>query len=198
MEKTHASLDDATSASEHASQQIAKTVESFQIEPRHFAADNLQVALRYTNDNREISAYVVTRRYMIVVNDLKRLEPLVSALLKNGANQLEGVQFRSTELRKHRDKARSMAIRAAKEKAEALAAELGCTVGRPITIGESGGGMLGSSRGVSLYNNAVHIQNTFQESPDPAGDENQTLPLGQIAIQATINATFDLVPPGEN
>jgi Protein of unknown function (DUF541) len=47
-----------------------------------------------------------------------------------------GIEFRTCGLRKHRDAARGLAIQAAREKAIALAGELGQEVGRPIDIRE--------------------------------------------------------------
>ena len=57
---------------------------------------------------------------------------------------MQAVRLRTSQLRKYRDEARAKAIRAAKEKAVALAGELGVKIGRPHSISEgyqySGGG----------------------------------------------------------
>jgi len=74
--------------------------------------------------------------YAVTLKDTSLFERLVTTALKSGANRLIGFEYRTTDLRKHRDEARRMAIRAAKEKAELLAGELGTRVGKPQTIGE--------------------------------------------------------------
>jgi hypothetical protein len=43
---------------------------------------------------------------------------------------VQGIQFRTSELREFRDQARALATGAAREKAEAMAAELGMEIGR--------------------------------------------------------------------
>jgi len=51
-------------------------------------------------------------------------------------NFLLGVDFRTTELKKYREQARELAARAAREKADKIAAVLGESVGHAITINE--------------------------------------------------------------
>ena len=51
-----------------------------------------------------------------------------------GVNYVHGVEFRTTELRKHKDTARALAVKAAREKATAMAGELGPALGEPRTI----------------------------------------------------------------
>jgi uncharacterized protein len=125
--------------------------------------------------------------YMVTLKDVKKLEALVDSVLKNGANVLQGVEFRTSELRKHRDQARSMALRAAREKAMALSREVECTIGAPRTISESGATWYG------LGNRYNFAQNAVQDMAG-GGEGGETLPLGQMAVRANVGATFDLIP----
>ena len=81
-----------------------------------------------------------------------------------------------------------MAIKAAREKAVVLAEELDSGVGKPRTITEGYNGFFGSYR----FNAMGNAQNSNQEIPAAGDDQNETLPLGQIAVRAQINVTFDL------
>ena len=191
VQTANPNLDSAKSGNDQASQQLVKAVQTLGIEQKHLATDNVQVALRYTDNDRTISAYVVTRMYMVTLKDIKKLEPLVDSALKNGANRLEGIQFRSSELRKHRDQARSMSIKAAKEKAVALAKDLDCTVGSPITINEYGGSW---SWNGGRYSNIGQNQVSYQQ-PSNNTESGETLPLGQIGVQAGVSVSFDLIAP---
>jgi hypothetical protein len=78
-------------------------------------------------------------------------------------NYVHGVEFRTPELRRHRDAARQLAVRAAQEKAEALVHGLGGRLGRVLSISEShwggswvwtGGGWRGARFG-QLHQNVV-------------------------------------------
>jgi uncharacterized protein YggE len=189
VQTSDGSLDTAKRVNESAAVKLVKAIKDLGIEQSDIGTDRLDVSLRY-RDNRtslDIEAYVVRRAYAVTLKDPKLLEKLVDTALRNGANQIDDVQFQSTELRKYRDQARAMAIHAAKEKAVDLAKELDCTVGKPRTIGESSGSY-GYWRGNRM---GLAFQNGAQVVPGEA-DSGETLPLGKIAIEATVNVTFDL------
>jgi uncharacterized protein YggE len=82
-----------------------------------------------------------------------------------------------------------MAIKAAKEKAAALAAELDCTVGPPRTITEGyAGGYTPWMRVNSMAQNAV------QDAGGAAAEAAEPTPFGQIGVTAQVSVTFDLMP----
>jgi uncharacterized protein YggE len=189
VQSSHSDLDRSKSENDQASQRLVKAVKAMGIEDKHLGTDNVQVELRYTNSGRDIHAFVVTRMYMVTLKDTKKLETLVDTVLKNGANILSGVELRTSELRKHRDEARAMATRAAREKAIALARELDCTIGAPRNISETGYTWYG------MGNRFNYAQNAVQDMGGGGGEGAGTLPLGQMAVRANVSATFDLVPP---
>lgn len=82
-----------------------------------------------------------------------------------------------------------MAIKAAKEKAELLAGELGATVGGPRTISESSYNLYAGSR---LFNGNSFAQNSVQMMRGGDGNGGDSTPLGQIAVSASVAVTFDL------
>ena len=191
VETYNASLDEAKSANETAAGKLVQAIQGMAIEKKDIATDNLQVDIdrRYEGGRYgQIQGYLVRRSYAITLRDTKQFEKLVDTALKNGANVIQNIAFTTTELRKYRDQARQMAVKAAREKAQLLAKELDTNIGKPRTISEGGGyAYFGGYR--SNYNNAS--QNAFQSAP--AGpDMGETLPLGQIAVNATVSVTFDL------
>lgn len=190
VETANADLDKAKSSNDSAAQSLVKAIKSTGIEDKHIGTETMTIEIRYQNDNRQIEAYVARRMYRVTLKDPKQTESLVSLALKSGANLLSGVELRTTELRRHRDDARSMAIKAAKQKAMALARDLECTVGAPRTIGEWGGVYWGGGG-----NSFGYAQNAAQAAPGEAGEGGETMPLGQIAVRASVSVTFDLIPP---
>ena len=192
------SLDEARAANDEASAKLVKAVRGFGVEGKHLQTANLDIDIQYREFNKPnsgVEGYTARRAYSLTLKDVKRFEALVETVLKNGANRLNGFEYRSSEMRKHRDEARKLAIRAAKEKAAALAGELDCTLGTPRTITEGAFGDDGffSSNSSFGQNAAQHVGG----DDDGAGDGGGTMPLGQIAIQATISTTFDLVPAAQ-
>jgi uncharacterized protein YggE len=75
---------------------------------------------------------------VLEIRDTSIFEDILSDILEAGANYVRDVIFRTTELKKYREQARSHAITAAREKAVKLAKELGQKVGKPYIIQEDG------------------------------------------------------------
>ena len=187
-------LEQAKAANDAASAKLLQTIKAAGVEDRHVQTDVLRVEIKYRSHRAAegIEGYYARRSYTVSVKDPKKLESLLDAALKSGANTIYGIDYRTSALRKHRDEARRMAIRAAREKAELLAAELNCGVGAPSEIREGGGGMAfwgGRLQGQSA------MQNAMQEAPPFEGGEGgETTPMGQIGVSAAVSVTFDLHP----
>lgn len=194
IETFDADLDKAKALSDASSSRLLKAIKGVGVEDKNIQTDTLQIEISYRSNRpwEGIAGYFARRIYSVKLKEIGSFEKLIDAGLKNGANQLLGFEFRTTELRKYRDQARKMAIKAAKEKAIDLAGELDCAIGKPRTISE---GYAGSYGGYSWrYNSAMQMaQNSMQEAPAaPGGEQEETMPLGQIAIRAQVSVVFDL------
>lgn len=165
------------------------------IEAHHLKTDYLSLEPRYESRNNEriFLGYWVRKSLTITLRDVSKFENVLSRSLAAGANYVHGVDFRTTELRAHRDRARSMAIQAARQKAIALAAELGQKVGKPRSIQEGGSGWssgYGSwwgSRGGNYFS-----QNVVQNAGGSSSSDEGALALGQIAVRASVSVTFEM------
>ena len=197
VETFDANLDRAKAANDARSRTLLKAIAGLGVEPKHIQTDNMTVQISYQPNGPAagIAGYFAHKAFAVKLTNTSQFEQLIDAALKNGANQLMGFDFKTTQLRQYRDQARKMAVKAAKEKAVALTAELGCGVGKLRTIAESGGGY-SPWFGVNLGPN---YKNSVQEMPPAGNDQAEDLPLGQIAVSAQVTVTFDLtdgpVPP---
>lgn len=158
------------------------------IEPRYPYDNATKVVARLTPE-----FYVARKSIGVRLTRVEAYESVLAGLLANGAQYVHGIEFRTSQLRKHRDAARALAIRAAQDKADALAQELGVRRGAVYSVSESysggwwrGGGWWGSTGGGQM------MQNVVQQSGDGngGGDEGGTLAVGQISVNATVSATF--------
>ena len=131
--------------------------------------------------------YHVLRSVTITLRQLDVFDELIRDAVAAGANEVNGVTFRSTELRTHRDEARLLAIDAAREKAEALAGRLGQTIGRPISISEQTFGGYGG-----WFNGGGGTQNVIQSSGAASFRGDGATSPGQIPIRATVSVVFEL------
>ena len=123
--------------------------------------------------------YTARRQFSVTISDLKDFESIYRGLLKQGVNDVGGIQFRTTELRKHRDAARLKAINAAKEKATALANELGATLAAVQTITESNH---------SPFSN--YAQNSIMSAESRGG--GSSIAAGEMEVKATVQVVFKL------
>jgi uncharacterized protein len=148
-----------------------------------------QVTIRpdydYSSAGRNFLGFRVQKEVDILLSDLSKFEPFLSALLEAGVQDVNGITFRTTEFRKHRDHARALAIQAAREKAIALAAQLGQGVGKPIRIDEEQAPPHEVPAGFG--NRQVAVEETGE------AEFQRGLAAGQISLQARVKVTFELV-----
>ena len=167
------------------------------IPDKNVQTDFINISTDYGNDSWHTKpvVYVIRKSIEIRLTNVTTLEKMLSGLLDSGVDHINYVEFRTTQLRKYRDQARGMAIRAAKEKADALCSGLGIKRGKPLNINasESGGsfnpyyGGYWYGRGAGMASNA---QVTIQDSDNPSDSTTGTLSLGQISVSATVNVSF--------
>ena len=124
--------------------------------------------------------YAARRSLSITIKDLKSFEDIYRGLIGKGVNDVGGIQFRTTELRKHRDAARLQAVKAAREKATAMAGELGATLSSVQTVIESNTPVRSS-----FIQNSISPADVFSES-------NSSIAAGVIEIKARVHVVFRL------
>jgi uncharacterized protein YggE len=169
------------------------------VEAKDIATDwyTLQPVYEDYEDLR-INGYRIYNVIEVTVRDVKQTNDLIAAAFQAGANQVNDVQFYTSDLRKYRDQAREMAMTAATEKANDLAQAAGAGVSCVISINENSqshfngwGWWYGSSSNQNLW-----TQNSVQ-NVEPTGGETSTLDdgptnAGQISIRAEVSAVFGL------
>jgi uncharacterized protein len=168
----------------------------FQIQPQNIQTDYIRISDRYgdyiTGKPREFKGYAVTQVTTILLKDIGRFEGLLAELVGVGVSDLSGVTFRSTRMRTHMDQARALAMRAAREKATALAAEVGQKIGKAINITEVGLNISAAyeeEEGNPASNNTRVIS---AEISSGASDNQGTIAPGMISITARVKVIFEL------
>lgn len=164
----------------------------FAIPAEHVQTDYISVEPRYRNYEvaNELLGYVVRKSIVIRFKDIPKFEDLLTTLLESGVNRVHGIEFRTTELRKHRDQARAMALKAAREKAQVMASVYGRKAEKASSINESGQNWwwgYGSGWG-GRWNQGV-AQNAVQESGGGSPSDEALAP-GQITVRSTVTAAF--------
>ena len=135
--------------------------------------------------------YVVRKSIGIRLTKVEDFETVLAGLLDNGVQYIHGIEFRTSQLRKHRDAARALAVQAAKDKADALTAGLGARRGAVQQVSESySGGWWRSGSAWGGGGRGQMMQNTVQNLGGGEGGDGATLSVGQISVSASVDVTF--------
>ncbi len=206
----HSELAKAKADNDARSSAVLARLRELGLPARDVQTDALHVQPEYHSENNrppELVRYHVQRHVVVTLREVAKFEPLLQSALDAGANEVLNIQFCTTELRKYRDQARQMAVRAAREKAQLMAGELGVKVGRPTQISEQGqdygwssynyyssygGGYFSQYRGGGGYmaQNAV-ASAPSGESGGPEASSTAFAP-GQIRVSAMVAVTFEV------
>lgn len=155
---------------------------------KYIQTDYIRINPHYEYRNEvTIDYYSVNQSISVVIDDLDKYELILTELLNIGINQVNDIEFRTTELKEHRFKVRKMAIEAAKEKAEFLTKEVEIELDKIINIEESTNNPVNS---FSRSNYANLSQNIVQNTT--AGIDGSSLSVGLLSLKATITLTYSL------
>jgi uncharacterized protein len=196
VETRHENLDEATRQHDERMKTALGFLKTSGVPDKNVQTDFINVQPEYDSNVSRVKpvVYIVRKSIGIKLTTVTNLEPVLTGLLKHGANYIHDIDFRTTQLRKHRDQARALAIRAAREKADAFARELGVTCGKPININASEWGgwwsSSGSNWGWGGRNYSAQSQNTVQNMGGSSDSAGETLSIGQISVSATVNVSF--------
>jgi uncharacterized protein YggE len=158
----------------------------YQVETRDVQTDYIRLEPRYrgNDDTRTFLGYSVRKDVVFTLRDVTKAEGLLSEIMESGVSRINSIRFQTSQLRKYRDQARAMAIKAAREKAIALTTEIGQTIGSAYSIEEE------APPRPNPYANIT--QNTSGFIGDTSDQTEGTLALGVIAINARVTVKFEL------
>ena len=152
------------------------------VEPKDIETSALRMGAEYSEEKiPKFLGYEVSQTTIVTLRDLSKYEPLMTKILEAGTNRINGISFGVRDDRKYRDEARSKAIRAAKEKAVAMAGDLGQTIGKPWDISEESG-----------WNTYQYAANAYVSSNANHGADESTIAPGQVPIRASVKVSFQL------
>ncbi|MFN6964403.1 MAG: SIMPL domain-containing protein [Pyrinomonadaceae bacterium] len=182
---------------------VAKLLElarRFNVEPRNVKTDYISVEMKYESirdpkkrvfdeDGDEIGTrvfkgYEVSKTVIVRLTDISRFEEFFAEALKTGITEVSSVKFETSKLRENKDKARDLAMKAAREKARAMASAVDQTIGRAVRVTESTAG----NQNYSL--NANITANTVSSGVMSQSQSVATFAPGAIKVEATVTVSF--------
>ncbi|HEX6878990.1 MAG TPA: SIMPL domain-containing protein, partial [Terriglobales bacterium] len=155
------------------------------IENKDIQTTDLSLRPHYDyKSGRKLSHFSAEQSFTVTLREITKLDSLLDVMVQAGANEIDSVEYKTNELRKYRDQARSEAIKAAQEKAADLAKALGQGIGKAYSIEE-----------VPDYNyqwGGGVTANTFIPSRSSSSGDSTTAP-GEKVVKASVTVTFDLI-----
>ena len=176
--------------------QVLAAIRDVGVDASDIQTDFYHVEIVYSgNAGTIVDYYKVTKEIQVTLKNVSRFEQLLNAVLRAGANHIYGIDFSTSELRKHRDEARALAAKAAIEKANDLAAAAGMkVVGKPTSVSSysyGGGSWYGRCCAYGYGGNMY--QNVVQNVASSGGEGTQgTVSLGKISVTAGVTMTFQI------
>ena len=170
-------------------QAILKTIGALGVPAQRIQTSRLTITPTYAQqrpggtDVPRITGYTSSNSITVTLDNLSQIGPVVDAALDNGANQLEGVQFRLKNDGPVREQALKQAVAEAKGKATAMAEALFVTLGPVLEVTENGVSIVSPlERGEAVFAMAARSQ-----TPTPVSS-------GQLEISASVVLKYAIVP----
>jgi hypothetical protein len=185
VERQNASASVAKQSADAVARRILESLHANGVDEKDIQTTYLSLRPQSSYNKKVRTSYFVAQQTMsVTVRDLSKLDTLLQGLITAGGNRIDSVEYETSDLRKYRDQARELAVKAAREKAQAMAHALGQEIGKAQSIEEAT-----ESRGYGVANN--YISNNLIEE-DGYARKSPSTSAGQARISASVTVTFEL------
>jgi uncharacterized protein len=198
LDTVNAQLSEVARLNETKVNRLFASLRQLGIDSKDIQTDFLHLQPVYEDRDPQLRKFLYYQQrttIQITLRDVSKFDQLIPAVLKSGVEYIDDIEFRSTQLRQHRDQARQLAIAAAKEKAVALTGALNQKIGKPLSISEGGAGFwpsygrwLGGSRYGSQRGSTQNVTQNLSSSS--ASSPSGALVPGTIAVRAEVSVVF--------
>jgi len=174
---------------------LVELAPAFKIKPAGVRIEPVRVQPSYEDRNgrKTLQGYFVRRSVELTLVELTEFERLISAGIEAGANQIQGVNFRTKREDELREEARKLAVRDARTKADTLARELGRRAGGAQLINETGVGSYcsyNSGWGYVSWGGGVAPNRVVVEAAETSLGEHPE--ISRVEITANVQVNFIL------
>jgi uncharacterized protein YggE len=205
VETFHENLAKARLLSDNKVTGITGIVRDYGVRPGHIQTGRMHINPKLKNrwKDEEVEGYYITKLITLTIKDMFRFDDILTDIIKLGASNIQGIKFRNSEIHKYRKEAVTLAVQAAENKAAAMTARLGQTLGNPLKIVENYSGDVAQlPQGVGGYRyragyvlDGVILSDAFNAAA--SYDENLVsasgaLAPGQLTINASVTVEFEL------
>lgn len=197
--KTDKDLQVAKGLNDETVGKVLELTRRFSVLPQNVKTDYISVKMKYEQirdaerkvydeDGDEVGTkvfkgYEISKTVIVKLTDISRFEEFFAEALKTGVTEVKSVKFETSKLREYKDKARDLAMKAAREKAAAMATSVGQTIGKAIRITEGNMANQNYSYSANVTSNTVSVGGSFSEGV-------ATFAPGAIKVEAQVTVSF--------
>jgi uncharacterized protein YggE len=154
------------------------------VDAKNIQTSALTIGPEYSDEKiPKLLGYQASQTVTVTLTDLSKYEDLMTNSLRAGVNRVDGINFFVADPKKYRGEARLQAVRAAHEKAKAIATELGQTIGKPWEVTEEP-----DIDAQAMTFNA----NSYIRYKMPMQQEQSTVAGGEVTIRSLVRVSFQL------
>jgi uncharacterized protein len=146
---------------------------------------NLNQLREYDPDRRTYTenGFEATRSVTVTVIDLDSLPDLIAALISNGANRMNSIQYGLDDRDDVELEVLRMAVARARTKATVMVAELGRELGVVLQISE---------QGISIPSPVMRMEVSYDTMSSKSGGDPDAYASGQIEVRASVTVVFQI------
>ena len=187
------SLDEARKQLADKIAELSVITGKYGVNPEDVQDDYMDISRSNKRDSDQDN-FFLSKKVNIFFKDLPKYEEFISDLALAGFRTFNNTEYRVIELRKYKDEARLMAVKAATSKASDMAQQVGGKIGKAINIVEN------SSKYDSGYNRYPWQQNSQNPnpfnssttvSPDYITSFDNTTPR-KVSVTASVTVSYEL------
>jgi uncharacterized protein YggE len=156
---------------------VIKFLKNFGIQPQDYQTTQVRLFRSYDSDKKR-NVFKASQTLKITLKEVSKYDELMIGLMDQGINQIQGIEFTSSEIEKHKAEARKQAVLQAKKKAEDYVSVLAQKVGKALLIDEQNVSMF-----PPVYRNAMMME---METTTP----RETLAIGEMEIKSQVQVRF--------
>ena len=161
---------------------IIKYLKSINLSAKDYQTRNVYLNRNY-DYNKKKYTFTASQTIVIDLKDLSKYDAMMMGLVDAGANNIQGVEFKTTKLAQYESEARTKAVQQARAKANDYAAALGQKAGKALVVSDNS----------QTYYPVMRTEMMSMKAQSMDADmPRETLAIGEIEITANVTITFAL------
>lgn len=164
---------------------VIKYIKKMNIAKEDYQTQRVSLNKQHDYDKKK-DYFQANQTIKLTIRDLNKYDQIMEGLVEAGINQVNSIEFKSTQIKKHESEARKLAMQDARSKADDFMSVTTQKVTKILSVSDNSSG--------SYYPRAVYAMSAMAKSSDmnESYSGNETLAIGEITITTNVNVTYIL------